>query len=75
MPDFDNSAQLRDMGKPVKRIMREETGNAGKDGYTTVARRVRGDLPGYLTDVGEADKYDQMMAEFEDGGGPIGPSY
>lgn len=61
MPDYDNSEVGKDRNEP--RILKDSgKANVGKDGFTTIARRIRGDLPGYFTDVGEADRYDEAMS-------------
>jgi hypothetical protein len=69
MPDYDNSEVGKDRNEP--RILKDSgKANAGKDGFTTIARRIRGDLPGYFTDVGQADQYDEAMGGFPAVGGP-----
>lgn len=68
MPDYDNAEVGKDRNEP--RILKDKARGAGKDGFTTIARRVRGDQPGYWMDAAEADDHDRMMNE---GGPPFFP--
>ena len=74
MPDYDNSERLTRFGNEP-RILKDKAEDAGNAGYSVIARRIRGDQPGYITDAGQADQYEADMAEPDANSIPAGSSY
>lgn len=52
--------------RPDKPVLAEGTGNAGKDGFTTLARRARSDVPGTIVPAEEAERREKSDAEFQE---------
>lgn len=57
--------QEREGNEP--RILKDKYGSAGEDGYTCIARRVRGDQPGEVMDEADADAMEKMQGDYGDG--------
>lgn len=69
MPDWDNDELMDTDGGCYgnePRILKDPgVPNAGKDGFTVVARRVRGDPAGEVTDADEADATEKRREEMD----------
>lgn len=73
--DWDNDEHIEPLGKKEPPILKDPgEPDAGRDGYTVVGRRLRGDMPGDIRECYEADEIEAEQARWEgDGGTPSRP--
>jgi hypothetical protein len=65
--DYDNSCELKSPDpKPKRSDLYEDGKPAQVQGFTTVARRVRGDTPGNFQPIDEADRDDKRRDDMSD---------
>ena len=71
--DYDNSCDLGEGAKPKRSTLYEDDKPAQVQGFTTIARRVRGDEPGTFVPAEDADRRDSERDNMSDM--PAGPSW